>query len=134
LRIEIRKTRTYTKKKGTASLLRRVPHRNEMEPNISPEELAGKATEAAELLSALANGKRLMIMCHLLENEVSVNTLAEKVGLSQSALSQHLAKLRALELVATRRDGQTIYYRLASDDVRAVLQTLYGIYCAPVAA
>lgn len=105
-----------------------------MEAKISPEELAGKATEAAELLGALANSKRLMIMCHLLEHEVSVNTLAEKVHLSQSALSQHLAKLRALDLVATRRDGQTIYYRVASDDVRAVLQTLYGIYCAPVTA
>lgn len=114
--------------------MKRMPQRNEMEPKISPEELAGKATEAAELLGALANGKRLMIMCHLLDNEVSVNTLADKVGLSQSALSQHLAKLRALELVATRREGQTIYYRVASEDVRAILQTLYGIYCAPVAA
>jgi DNA-binding transcriptional ArsR family regulator len=101
-----------------------------MEPQISPVELAGKATEAAELLGALANGKRLMIMCHLLESEMSVNTLAEKVELSQSALSQHLAKLRALNLVSTRRDGQTIYYRVASDDVRAVLETLYSIYCA----
>lgn len=101
-----------------------------MEAQISPEQLAGKATEAAELLGALANGKRLMIMCHLLEKEMSVNTLADKVELSQSALSQHLAKLRALNLVTTRRDGQTIYYRVASDDVRAVLQTLYSIYCA----
>lgn len=64
----------------------------------------------AELLSVLGNERRLLIMCHLLEGEFSVGRIAEMVDLSQSALSQHLAKLRALNLVQTRRDGQTIYY------------------------
>lgn len=94
-------------------------------------ELEPRADEAAELLSAMSNPKRLLILCHLLDEELSVNELSERVDLAQSPLSQHLAKLRALRLVATRRDGQMIRYRLASDSVAKVLSTLYGIYCAP---
>lgn len=101
---------------------------------MAPNELALKAEEAAELLNALANKKRLMIVCHLLESEMSVNSLADAVGLSQSALSQHLAKLRALGLVATRREAQTIYYRAASQSVGAVIDTLYNIYYPKKAA
>lgn len=90
-----------------------------------------KAEEASVLLAAMANPKRLLVLCHLVEAERSVGQLAEIVGLSQAALSQHLAKMRALRLVITRRDGQTIYYRLASREVREVLQTLYRLYCTP---
>jgi ArsR family transcriptional regulator, virulence genes transcriptional regulator len=89
------------------------------------------AREASELLSAMANEKRLMILCHLLAGEVSVNELAELVGMNQSALSQQLSRLRALRLVDTRRETQQVYYRLASVEVERVLQTLYGIYCDP---
>ncbi|CAL75228.1 putative transcriptional regulatory protein, Ars family [Bradyrhizobium sp. ORS 278] len=92
--------------------------------------LEHKAEEAARLLSAMANPKRLMVLCNLIDGERAVGDLAEQVGLRQAALSQHLAMMRALDLVATRRDGQTIYYRLASDEVREVLQTLYRLYCA----
>jgi ArsR family transcriptional regulator, virulence genes transcriptional regulator len=109
----------------------RLGHRNKI---MAPSELAAKAEEAAELLNALANKKRLMIVCHLLEGEMSVNVLAEAVGLSQSALSQHLAKLRALGLVATRREAQTIYYRAASQSLGAVIETLHGIYYPSKAA
>ena len=101
---------------------------------MAPNELAAKAEEAAELLNALANKKRLMIVCYLLETEMSVNALADAVGLSQSALSQHLAKLRALGLVATRREAQTIYYRAASQSVGAVIETLHNIYYPKKAA
>ncbi len=94
-------------------------------------ELDEMAREASELLLAMANEKRLMILCHLLEGETSVNDLAELVQMNQSALSQQLAKLRGLKLVETRRDAQQIFYRLASDEVERVLQTLYGIYCNP---
>lgn len=94
-------------------------------------ELEPRAGEAAELLAAMANPKRLLILCHLLEAELSVGELAERVELGQSPLSQHLAKLRALRLVAARRDGQSVRYRLASKDVAKVLRTLHGIYCAP---
>ena len=82
----------------------------------------------------MSNPKRLLILCNLLAEELSVNELAARVDLAQSPLSQHLSKLRAMKLVATRRDGQMVLYRLASDGVARVLETLHGIYCAPVKA
>jgi DNA-binding transcriptional ArsR family regulator len=94
--------------------------------------MEAKAEEAARLLAALANAKRLMALCHLVEGEKSVGDLADRVGLAPSALSQHLARMRDLRLVETRRDGQTIYYRVASAEVAALLETLYRLYCAPV--
>ncbi len=94
-------------------------------------ELAPRADEAAELLAAMSNPKRLLILCNLLDDELSVNEIAERVDLAQSPLSQHLSKLRALKLVSTRRDGQMIFYRLASDSVAQVLTTLHDIYCGP---
>jgi hypothetical protein len=93
--------------------------------------LEAKAEEASIVLGAMANAKRLMVLCNLLEGEKSVGQLAEIVGLSPAALSQHLGKMRALRLVETRRDGQVIYYSLASDEVREILETLYRLYCAP---
>lgn len=94
-------------------------------------ELDVMAKEASDLLSAMANEKRLMVLCHLLEGEKTVNEIAELVGMNQSALSQQLGKLRALKLVETRRDAQQVHHRLASEEVERVLQTLYGIYCDP---
>lgn len=94
-------------------------------------DLEPRAEDAAELLGAMSNPKRLLILCHLLDRELSVSQLSELVDLAQSPLSQHLSKLRALRLVATRRDGQMILYRLASGDVAKILTTLHGIYCAP---
>jgi DNA-binding transcriptional ArsR family regulator len=99
--------------------------------NIRITELDKMAREASELLAAMANEKRLMILCHLLDGETSVNELAELVAMNQSALSQQLSKLRALKLVDTRRDAQQVHYRLASVEVERILQTLYGIYCDP---
>jgi DNA-binding transcriptional ArsR family regulator len=94
------------------------------------ETLKASSDEAADLLSAMSNAKRLLILCNLVEGEMPVGQLAEMVGLSQSALSQHLAKLRARRLVATRRDAQTIYYSIASDSVYHVLQTIGDIFAA----
>lgn len=102
--------------------------------DISPmhiTDLEPRAEEAAQLLTAMANPKRLLILCNLLEQERSVSELTRIVDLEQSPLSQHLSKLRALGLVKTRRDGQTIFYRLASDAVTRLLATLYDIYCRP---
>jgi len=93
--------------------------------------LEAKAEEAARMLMALANAKRLMALCHLLEGEKSVGQLADLIGLAPTALSQHLARMRDLRLVETRRDAQTIYYRLVSGEVVAILETLYRLYCAP---
>lgn len=97
------------------------------------ETMEAKAEEAARMLSTLANAKRLMALCHLLEGEKSVGQLAELVGLAPAALSQHLARMRDLRLVDTRRDRQTIHYRLASAEVGAILETLYRVYCKPAA-
>jgi DNA-binding transcriptional ArsR family regulator len=92
-------------------------------------DLKPRVDDAAELLAAMANPKRLLILCHLLDAELSVGELSARVGLAQSPLSQHLSRLRALRLVAARRDGQSIRYRLASEDVGRLLCTLHGIYC-----
>lgn len=85
---------------------------------------------AAALLALLGNDKRLVIISHILDNEMSVGEIAEKVSLSQSALSQHLAKLRSLDLVETRRERQMIFYSCRSEAVRALLETLDEIFGA----
>lgn len=91
--------------------------------------LEAKAGQAATLLKALSNRRRLLILCRLTEGETSVGTLAEAVGLSQSALSQHLARLRARGLVRTRRDAQTIYYALAGEEASRIMAALAELYC-----
>jgi DNA-binding transcriptional ArsR family regulator len=83
---------------------------------------------ASRLLKAMGNERRLTVLCHLSEREHSVNELCDLVGLSQSALSQHLAKLRRDRLVNTRREAQTIYYSIANADVGQVLDTLQNLY------
>ena len=89
-----------------------------------------KAAQAAGLLKLLANENRLLILCRLaLAREMSVNDLAEAVGLSQSALSQHLAKMRDEGLLATRRQAQTVFYRMADPNAGRVLALLKTIYC-----
>jgi DNA-binding transcriptional ArsR family regulator len=88
------------------------------------------AAEAADLLRLLANENRLLILCQLaMEKEVAVGGLADRVGLSQSALSQHLARMREEGLLATRRDGTTVFYRIADAKVRRVLTLLKNLYC-----
>jgi DNA-binding transcriptional ArsR family regulator len=94
------------------------------------EKMEANADQASRLLTAMANSKRLMILCNLLEREMNVTELGEKVGLAQSPLSQHLSKLRAWDFVTTRREGQQVHYSIASDAVKQVLTTLYAIYCA----
>jgi len=98
--------------------------------NMELEKMEQNADKASQLLTAMANPKRLLILCNLLDQELNVSQIAERVDLGQSPLSQHLSKLRAWGLVKTRRDGQQINYSLASDEVRQVLTTLYNIYCA----
>jgi DNA-binding transcriptional ArsR family regulator len=94
-------------------------------------ELQTNAAVAAKFLKALANRHRLMILCELLTAEQSVGALEQATGLRQSALSQHLARLRADELVATRRASQTIYYSLAHPNVARMIALLNEIYCSP---
>lgn len=89
------------------------------------------ASEAAKLLKALASDKRLLVLCQLAQGEFSVGALVETLNMGQSSLSQHLAVLRSENLVQTRREAQTIYYRLSDGPVQQVMQTLYQIYCSP---
>lgn len=96
------------------------------------EELAANAAVVADLLKAVANESRLLVLCFLAtEGELSVNSLVDRIGLSQSALSQHLAKLREEQLVATRREAQTVYYRIADPRVGTLMATLHDLYCLP---
>src|SRR3954469_10265082 len=89
-----------------------------------------KAGEVAGLLRALANERRLMILCKLVAwGEANVNTLADAVGLSQSALSQHLSKMRAEGLVTYRRESQTLWYRIVDPRIEDLFATLHRLYC-----
>lgn len=93
-------------------------------------ELEGKAQELAGTLRALGNDKRLMILCKLAEaGEMRVSALAEKIGLSQSALSQHLARMRADGLLGTRRDSQAIWYHIADPRIETLMDGLHRAYC-----
>ena len=87
------------------------------------------AAEAADMLRMLSHEARLIVMCELVGGERSAGALVEVSGLGQSALSQHLAKLRESGLVATRQEAQTVYYRLADTDVTRLIAVLHEIYC-----
>lgn len=101
-----------------------------MPPVLDLSGLEAKAGEVASVMKALANPRRLLILCQLAEaGSASVNALAAAVGLSQSALSQHLALMRDEGLVTFDRDGQTLNYRIADPRVGTLLDTLYSLYC-----
>ncbi len=98
-------------------------------PVIDIAEIRAKATQAAELLKAMSNENRLLILCHLGEQEMSVNELNGYIDLSQSSLSQHLARLRNDGLVKTRRESQTIYYSIANLSVVKLIGLLQEEFC-----
>jgi DNA-binding transcriptional ArsR family regulator len=95
---------------------------------MASKKLLDNAEAAADFLTLISNGKRLAILALLLNREMTVGAIADRVALSQSALSQHLAKLRRSDLVETRRDRQMIYYSCRCDAVRKMLHTLEGIF------
>ena len=98
--------------------------------HVGLDKLERKAGEAAALLKLLANERRLLILCRLaVAEEMSVNNLSKAVGLSQSALSQHLAKMREDGLLSTRREAQTVFYRIADPNAARLLAVLHSIYC-----
>ena len=99
--------------------------------HLDPQTMAAHADEAAQCLRSLANPHRLMILCLLGEGELSVGALNAALPLSQSALSQHLAVLRAEGLVQTRREAQSIYYRVPEGPALQILQVLHRTFCAP---
>ena len=95
------------------------------------QDLARKRNEAAALLTLLGNPKRLQILCALVEGEKSVSQLEDVIDLSQSALSQHLARLRQAGVVSTRREAQCIYYKLADKRARRIMAVLADVFCKP---
>ncbi|HVL57884.1 MAG TPA: metalloregulator ArsR/SmtB family transcription factor [Burkholderiaceae bacterium] len=92
-------------------------------------ELQSNALRAAALLKSMSNPTRLLVLCQLSEGEKSVGRLERSVGVSQGALSQHLALLRHQHIVTTRREGQTIYYSLAGREASVVLAALFEVFC-----
>jgi DNA-binding transcriptional ArsR family regulator len=94
-------------------------------------ELHDMAASACELLKAMANEWRLMILCQLSEGEKTVSELQAILGLSQSALSQHLAVLRREKIVKARKEAQSVSYSLSGDKASKVMETLHGVFCEP---
>jgi ArsR family transcriptional regulator, virulence genes transcriptional regulator len=101
----------------------------EMDVDASVAALRERADYVAGRLALVANAKRLLILCELVNGERSVSSLQAAVGLSQSALSQHLAKLRDAGMVATRRESQTIHYRISDPDLEVLMAALYDAFC-----
>lgn len=104
-------------------------------PKRKPEEideLIEQARKASEMLKALSHETRLTILCLLSEGEKSVSEIEDIVSLPQATVSQQLARLRFDRLVNTRREGRTIYYRIANDNVGSVIESLYKLFCKPV--
>ncbi|WP_419252306.1 ArsR/SmtB family transcription factor [Caulobacter sp. ErkDOM-YI] len=99
--------------------------------NVDITQFQASAGRAAKLLKALGNERRLMILCQLVDGERSVGQLQPSVGLSQSALSQHLAVLREEGVVAARRDGLTVWYRILDPAAVRVVATLAEVFCPP---
>ena len=100
----------------------------EMKPNVYAD-MMENARAATELLKALSNETRLMILCMLANGERSVSEMEEMLDMRQPTVSQQLARLRADRLVTTRRDGKTIYYALASTNAKVIIDSLYQLYC-----
>jgi ArsR family transcriptional regulator, virulence genes transcriptional regulator len=98
---------------------------------IDTEQMQSAADAASELLKALANRHRLLILCQLIDRERSVGELAAFLGVRDSTVSQHLAILRRDDLVDSRRDGQTIWYSISSAPARELVEVLYRAFCAP---
>ena len=112
---------------------------NEVKDTAAPEDLAqltelhDMATNACELLKAMANEWRLMILCQLTEGEKTVSELQSMLGLSQSALSQHLAILRREKIVKSRKHAQSVSYSLTGDEATKVMESLHEVFCGAAA-
>lgn len=105
---------------------------NSIDPAVDLAAMQAHSDDAARLLKALANPQRLRILCWLVGNELTVSQINESLPeLSQSALSQHLARLREEGLVATRHEAQNVWYSMPPGPAQAIIATLHGIYCTP---
>lgn len=100
------------------------------ENTINPKQMASAAAQASELMRTLGHKDRLMILCHLISGEKSVGGLARLLEIPQSPLSQHLARMRKEKLVTTRREAQTIYYSIASNEAMRMVALMHELYCS----
>jgi DNA-binding transcriptional ArsR family regulator len=100
---------------------------NEVSPRL--DQIMRNARKASEFLKALSHESRLLLLCLLAEKERSVGELEELLSMRQPSVSQQLARLRYDDMVTTRRDGKTVYYSIANDDVRKVVGVIYDIFC-----
>ena len=116
---------TVSRERKTCQTMNRKPH-------FDPDAMQANADDAARLLRVLANEQRLRILCLLVAGELTVGQINDRLPeLSQSALSQHLARLRDENMVSTRREAQSVWYSLPEGPAQAIIATLHGIYCAP---
>ena len=106
-----------------------VQHADSRERSHELYRIVGNAKRASDFLKALAHESRLLMLCILAEGEKSVSELEELLNLRQPTVSQQLARLRADGLVSTRRDGKTIYYKLASEEARVIIGAVYDVFC-----
>jgi DNA-binding transcriptional ArsR family regulator len=100
------------------------------ETQVNPEQMAFAASKASELMRTLGHKDRLMVLCHLISGEKSVGELAGLLEIPQSPLSQHLARMRKEELVTTRREAQTIFYSIASNEAARMVELMHELYCS----
>lgn len=106
-----------------------IPSAHELVYSPELEQIVENAKEASDFLKALSHESRLLILCILAEGEKSVTELESILALRQPTVSQQLARLRMDRLVSTRREGKTIYYSIANDDVRTVIEAIYDVFC-----
>jgi DNA-binding transcriptional ArsR family regulator len=104
----------------------RVPQKEAMNLDLMQQ----NASRASDMMKLLSHPHRLMILCELNQGECSVGDLGERIGINQSPLSQHLARMRHEGVVQARREAQTVYYSLAGDEIGAIISLLYSLYCA----
>ncbi len=102
----------------------------ELTDKFDLEQMTEAADKACALMKTLGHKGRLMVLCQLATGEKSVGALSKSLGIPQSPLSQHLSRMRKEQLVSTRRDAQTIYYSLAADEARTIIECLYDLYCS----
>ncbi len=105
-----------------------------MKDSMDLELMQENAARASEMMKLLGHPHRLMILCELNQGECSVTELCQKVGINQSPLSQHLARMRHEGVVESRREAQTVYYSLAGPEVSTIIALLYELYCDPALA
>lgn len=114
---------------STAAAEQAAPSHQAGNASIDPRRMAVAAGQASELMKTLGHKDRLMVLCHLTGGERSVGELASLLDIPQSPLSQHLARMRKEKLVSTRREAQTIYYSIASEEAARVVALMHELYC-----